>query len=222
VEIQQFPDAIQFATLALASPDLSDEDDALARNSRAMASIGLRDLAGLERFASDDLAAQPDSPIAALRLGDLLLAQGKFSPARAQFKSCLTAQGDDLYRCQIGYVVASQLAGVDGRAEIAATYSDKGAALADSASPHGRALAVFLGHLGGGAYRDFFLAEARANFGKPEAALTLGRSFYYLGLMGVWSDNMKFARDSFSQSASSGAVVLEAALSEGWLATLPE
>jgi hypothetical protein len=222
VEIQQFPDAIQFATLALASPDLSDEDNALARNSRAMASIGLRDLAGLERFARDDLAVLPDSPLPALRLGDLLLAQGKFSQARARFKSCLGAAGDDLYRCQIGYVVASQLAGTDGRAEIAATYSDKGASLADSASPHGKALAVFLGHLGGGAYRDFFLAEARANFGKPEAALTLGRSFYYLGLMGVWSDNMKFARDSFSQSASSGAVVLEAAMSEGWLATLPE
>jgi hypothetical protein len=222
VEVQQFPDAIQFATLALASPDLSEDDNTLARKSRAMASIGLRDLAGLESFARDDLAAQPDSPIAALRLGDLLLAQGKFSSARARFKTCLTGTGDDLYRCQIGYIVASQLAGDDARGEIAATYPDKGASLADSASPHGRALAVFLGQLGGGAYRDFFLAEARANFGKPEAALTIGSSFFYLGLMGVWSDNMSFARDSFSQSAASGAVVLEAALATGWLAKLPE
>ncbi|NOX73186.1 MAG: hypothetical protein GXP03_06055 [Alphaproteobacteria bacterium] len=222
VEIQQFPDAIQLATLALKIPDLSAKDSALARNSRAMASIGLRDLAGLEAFVRDDIAAQPDSPIAALRLGDVLLSQRKFTEAQAQFKACLNSDGDDLYRCQIGYIVASQLAGRDARGEIAATYERKGAALADSPSVHGKALAVFLGHLGGGAYRDYFLAEARANIGKPEAARTISSSFYYLGLMGVWSDNMKFARDSFSQSAGSGAVQLEAALSNGWLDALPE
>lgn len=222
VELHRFPDAIQLATLALETPALSVENSALARNSRAMASIGLHDLAGLEAFARDDVAALPDSPIAALRLGDILLSQHKFTAAHDQFKSCLNEKGDDLFHCQIGYIVASLLSGLDARGEIAATYDNSGAALANSPSMHGKALAVFLGHLSGREYRDYFLDVARANMGKPKAVQAISSGSYYLGLMGFSGGNKKIALDGFHQSAASGAVSLEAAVSKQWLDILDQ
>jgi hypothetical protein len=216
-----YVDAISMSERALATAKLNDAQRAALLGFRALGAIGQNDLDLLAKFATDDINGLLRQDRARVELGGVLLVQDKTTSAVNAYKGCLQASNETVkLQCQIGYVAANMRLGKDVSREILQLYPDNADQLVKSKNIHALALAVFLRKLKPAAFKTQVVESIRSSGDMASRGSRAALGFYYLGLVGIVSNNVKYARKSFRESGQLSGAILESALSRGWLRQL--